>query len=71
MKGDNMKYPFYKCTKCGTEIAEMSFPIHPAQQYPHCPKCHSNKNVDIVLGNEDTKMDENTVIYSDNRKEVV
>ena len=62
-----MNYPYYKCMKCETEIAELNFPIHPKQQYPHCPGCHSNENVDIVLGNEDTVIgDEDTVIFSNN-----
>jgi len=66
-----INYPYYKCIECGVEIAEMSLPIHPAQQYPKCPECHSNENVDIVLGDENTKMNENKVIYSNKREEVV
>ena len=66
-----MNHPYYKCVKCDTEIAELSLPIHPAQQYPKCPKCKSNKNVDIALGDENTKLDANTVIYSDDREEVI
>ncbi len=57
-----MNYPFYKCMECDTEIAELNLPIHPQQQYPKCPQCHSNKNVDIAIGNE------NTVIGSENTK---
>lgn len=60
-----MNYPFYKCTKCDVNIAELSFPIHPAQQYPKCPECHSNKNVDIAIGDETTVLDSEMVIYSD------
>ena len=51
--------------ECDYDIAEMSFPISRKQQYPICPKCHSNEDVDIVIGDEDTELNENMVIYSD------
>ena len=66
-----MDYPYYKCLECETEIAELSLPIHPQQKYPKCPKCKTDENVDIVLGNENTVIgDENTVIFSDNPKKL-
>ncbi|MGM0409184.1 MAG: hypothetical protein ACQEQF_00360 [Bacillota bacterium] len=65
-----MNYPYYKCMECGGEIAELSLPIHPAQQYPKCNKCHTNKNVDIVLGDENTVVSEDMIIFSDDIKKV-
>lgn len=63
-----MRYPYYKCMKCNYDIAELQFPIHPKQQYPFCPKCHSNDDVDIVLGDENTVLDTDMVIFSDDVK---
>ena len=66
-----MDYPYYKCMECEIDIAELSLPIHPAQQYPKCPQCKTNDKVDIALGDENTKMDSETIIYSENREEVM
>ena len=60
-----MKYPFYICTKCDYEIKEMSFPISKNEVYPECPRYQSNDNVDIVIGNENTVLDSNMVIFRD------
>ena len=61
-----MDYPYYKCTKCGQEIAEMSFPIHPRQKYPNCSNCKTNENVDIAIGDKNTVLDSEMVVFSDN-----
>ena len=62
-----MRYPYYKCMECDEEIAEMSFPIPRNQKYPNCPVCHNNDNVDIVLGNENTELDSEMIIYTERK----
>ena len=47
-----MNYPYYKCKKCETKIAEVGLPIPANQTYPKCPKCGVNNNVDIAIGDE-------------------
>ena len=45
-----MDYPYYKCIKCETKITETELPISSKQKYPKCPKCGTNENVDIAIG---------------------
>jgi|LAHU01.1.fsa_nt_gb hypothetical protein len=45
-----MRYPFFKCAKCGAELAETSFPL---LAYPSCPTCGAG-HVDVAIGNDTT-----------------
>ena len=47
-----MNYPYYKCKKCKTKIAEVDLPIPANQTYPKCTRCGTNNNVDIAIGDE-------------------
>ena len=47
-----MDYPYFKCTKCKTEIAEVDLPIPSNKVYPKCPGCGDNSKVDIAIGDE-------------------
>jgi hypothetical protein len=45
-----MRYPFFKCIKCGAEIAETSFPL---PDCPPCPTCGPG-HADVVIDNDTT-----------------
>ena len=57
-----MDYPYYQCTKCETKIAETELPISNKQKYPKCPKCGTNENVDIVIGDENDRVTDSVLL---------
>lgn len=59
-----MRYPYWICDECDTAISECSFPLTPNTEVPICPKCGS-ESVDIAMGDENTELDLDTIIYTD------
>ena len=57
-----MEYPFFKCNKCKTEIAEVNLPIPSNQVYPKCPKCGDNSNVDVAIGDENDRVTDSVLL---------
>lgn len=60
-----MRYPYWRCMACEVDIAEMMLPITPHTQVPVCPKCLRWENVDLVLGDDETVLNPDTVILDD------
>ena len=68
-----MDYPYYKCVKCETRIAEVDLPIPSNQVYPKCPKCGDNSNVDVAIGDENDRVPKTALlqILQDKREGVI
>lgn len=60
-----MRYPYWVCDDCDTPIKECHFPLTPETLVPtECPRCAS-PNIDIAMGDENTELDTDTIIYTD------
>ena len=68
-----MEYPYFKCTKCNTKIAEVDLPIPANQVYPKCPKCGDNKNIDVAIGDESDRVTNSVLLQmlQDKREGVI
>jgi len=60
-----MRYPFWHCRWCDEDVAEAAFPLRPSTPVPSCPKCGRVDDMDIVLGDENTVIDTDTVIWEE------
>lgn len=50
---------------CGVDVQETRFPLRSGDRVPLCPRCGSVDHIDVVLGDENTAYDADTVIYVD------
>lgn len=63
--GDRLRVPYYRCMKCEIDVQETRFPLRGSDRVPLCSGCESSDDIDIVLGDENTELDAETVIYFD------
>jgi len=60
-----MRFPYWICTNCGRGLAEVQLPLSPRTQVPICSECKTWVHVDVALGDENTEIDTDTVIWRD------
>lgn len=58
-----MRPPYWYCTKCKFGVKETRLPLRSGDRVPFCPRCGRVEDMDVVIGNEDTVLPENLVIY--------
>ena len=69
LRGLFIKMPRFECLRCGIAISKASFPLGKEQEYPACPLCGKDEQVDIALCYDDKPLNPETVIFESESRE--